>query len=158
MRNQDTRISTSGFIAIIATIVLSASPALAQEPLHAGEADSPNSLIGAVNEALRTNDAISFSNLFIPDADIWFAGEQIGKGPGAIQGAVKNRGVWSEVTTAHLDNAAVRLISPDIALIDANYVQYGSTILKHTVPVLLVAKRENAVWRIVSMRFASRIM
>jgi hypothetical protein len=155
MHNQDTRIGKSGCILIITTILLSLPLALAQEPARTADVDSPNSLMGAVNEALRMNDAVAFSNLFIPDADLWVGGEQIGKGPGAIQGAVRNRGVWSEVTPAQLDNAAVRLISPDVALIDAKYTRYGSLVLKRTVPVLLVVKHENGVWRIISMRFVS---
>ena len=158
MHKQDTCICKSSVIAIIAIIVLSSSPGLAQEPARTADVDSVNSLVRAVNEALRMNDTAAFSNLFIPDADLWLGGEQIGRGPGGIQRAVRNQGVWSEVTPGQLDNAVVRLISPDVALIDANFVRYGSTILKHTVPVLLVAKHEQGVWKIVSMRFASRIM
>jgi len=148
-------ISKLGFILAIVTILLSWSLTLAQEPTQTADAGSPSALVGAVNEALRTNDTIAFSNLFIPDADVWLGGEQIGKGPGAIQGAVKNRGVWSEITSAQLENATVRLISPDVALIDANFTQYGSMILKRTAPVLLVVKQEKGVWRIISMRFMS---
>jgi uncharacterized protein (TIGR02246 family) len=155
MHKQDTCFCKSSVIWIFSIIVLSSSLGLAQEAARTADVDGVNSFVRAVNEALRMNDAIAFSNLFIPDADLWLGGEQIGKGHGAIQGAVKNRGVWSEVTPAQLDNVAVRLISPDVALIDANYTQYGSMILKRTLPVLLVVKHEKGVWRIISMRFMS---
>ena len=155
MHRQDTRISKLGFILITTTILLSLSLALAQEPTHTADVNSPSSLVGSVNEALRINDAIAFSNLFIPDADVWLGGQQIGKGPGAIQGAVRNREGWSEVTSPQLDSATIRLISPDVALIDASFTQYGSMILKRTVPVLLVVKEEKGAWRIISMRFVS---
>jgi hypothetical protein len=155
MHKQDTCICRSSVIWIISIAMLSSSLGLAQEPARTADVDGVNSLVRAVNEALRMNDTAAFSSLFIPNADLWLGGEQIGKGPGAIQGALKNRGVWSEVTPAQLDNAAVRLISPDVALIDAKYTQYGSMILKRTIPVLLVVKHEQGVWRIASMRFVS---
>src|SRR5258705_94896 len=115
MHKQDTCICKSSVISIITIIVLSSSPGLAQEPARPADVDSVNSLVRAVNEALRMSDTAAFSNLFVPDADLWLGGEQIAKGPGAIQRAVRNRGVWSEVTPAQLDTVAIRLISPDVA-------------------------------------------
>src|SRR5260370_459153 len=155
MHLKDRIVGKQGFVSICVITALSMSLGSAQEPIRTPAAGSLNQLIGAFNEALSRNDTAAFSNLFLADADLWFGGEPAGKGYRAIQSAVSDRGIWSEVTPGRLDDASLRLISPDVALIDAKYVQYGSMIGKRAAPVLLVVKREAGEWRIVSMRFSS---
>ena len=65
---------------------------------------------------------------------------------------------WSEVTTPRMVIQSIRLITPDVALVDAANTQYGSTILVRRVPVLVVMKREGKDWRIASLRVLVDLM
>ena len=60
--------------------------------------------------------------------------------------------IWSERTEPRLHVGNVRFPSPDIALVDAAWVTYGSVVLKLRTPVLLVLKKDAAGWRILDYR------
>jgi hypothetical protein len=62
------------------------------------------------------------------------------------------RAPWSEVTTPRIVIQSMRFITPDVALVDAVNTQYGSVILVHRVPVLIVMKKEEQDWRIAALR------
>jgi hypothetical protein len=58
----------------------------------------------------------------------------------------------SEVTAPRIMVRSIRFITPDVALVDGINAQYGSVILRKSVPVLLVMKKEGSNWRIASFR------
>ncbi len=55
---------------------------------------------------------------------------------------------WSEVTSPRITIQSIRLIAPQIALVESTNTQYGSTILVRTTSMLLVMKKDGAQWRI----------
>jgi hypothetical protein len=59
---------------------------------------------------------------------------------------------WSEVTIPRVVVQSIRLITKDVALVDAANTQYGSTVLVRRVPLLMVMRREAKGWRIASLR------
>ncbi len=61
-------------------------------------------------------------------------------------------GVWTERTRPRLHVEHVQFLSPDVALVDAAWIVYGSLVLKHRTPVLLVLKKEAAGWRVAAYR------
>jgi len=64
--------------------------------------------------------------------------------------------VWGEVTPPFIEIQSVQFVSPDVALVDASQTQFGSVILKRTVPVILLMKLDGKEWRILSMRLFLR--
>jgi hypothetical protein len=60
---------------------------------------------------------------------------------------------WSEVTKARIVVKSVHFITKDVALVDAENTQYGSTLFVRRLPVLLVVKRAGLSWRIAAYRF-----
>ena len=56
------------------------------------------------------------------------------------------------VSRVYFEAAAVRLVTPDVAFVDAAASQYGSVILKRSTPAVFVLKREGGAWRISVMR------
>ena len=58
---------------------------------------------------------------------------------------------WSEISRPYFRVQAIRLVSPDTALVDASSSQYGSLALTRRA-VLLVMKKEGKVWLIASIR------
>jgi hypothetical protein len=95
--------------------------------------------IGRLVAALNTSQ--DTSSLFIPGAE--------NEMPRIAD--PEPRQPWSETTKPALVLGSVRFITPDVALADAVYGQYGSTIIRRY-PLLLVVKREGQEWRIASLR------
>jgi len=125
-------------------VALSLVTAPAQEPL---------SVITALNAALSHSDKPALASLFAADADLRTSRKILATGPEAIAEALAGHAVWSETTPPRIVKASVRLLSPEVALVDADQIRYGSMIGKQSVPVILLLKRTAADWRIVSMRF-----
>jgi hypothetical protein len=59
---------------------------------------------------------------------------------------------WSEVTSPHIATRSIRLIAPQIALVESTTTQYGSVIVMRSAPMLLVMKKDGAQWRIACVR------
>ena len=57
-----------------------------------------------------------------------------------------------EVSQVYFEAKSIRLITPDVAFVDATGSQYGTLILKRATPAIFVLKREAGVWRIAVMR------
>jgi hypothetical protein len=55
---------------------------------------------------------------------------------------------WSEVTSPRITTRSIRLIAPQIALVECTSTQYGSVIMVRTSSMLLVMKKDGAQWRI----------
>ena len=67
-----------------------------------------------------------------------------------------NRFAGQGVSQVYFEVTAIRMVSPDVAFVDAAASQFGSLILKRTSPVVFVLKRESGAWRISVMRIARR--
>jgi hypothetical protein len=59
-----------------------------------------------------------------------------------------NEQPWSEVTSPRITTRSIRLITPQIALVESTNTQYGSTIMVRATAMLLVMKKDGAQWRI----------
>ena len=67
-----------------------------------------------------------------------------------------DRFAGQEVSQVYFEATAIRLVTPDVAFVDAMACQFGSLIMKRTVPAVFVLKREGGAWRISVMRIAAR--
>ena len=67
-----------------------------------------------------------------------------------------DRFAGQEVSPVYFEATAIRLVTPDVAFVDATATQFGSLIVKRTTPAVFVLKREAGAWRIAVMRIAAR--
>jgi hypothetical protein len=67
-----------------------------------------------------------------------------------------DRFAGQEVSQVYFAVTAIRMVSADVAFVDATASQYGSLIMKRSVPAVFVLKREGGAWRISVMRVAAR--
>ena len=67
-----------------------------------------------------------------------------------------DRFAGQEVSQVYFEVTAIRMVSPDLAFVDAAASQYGSLIVKRSVPAVFVLKRGGGAWRISVMRVAAR--
>jgi len=116
------------------------------------ELDRIRSVIAEVNKALSRSDAVALSRFFTADGTLRM-GRLVATGRPAIVSAMERpRSDWSEVTPAFIETQSVEFVSGDVAIVDATQTQYGSLILKRSVPVMLLMKLDGKEWRILSMR------
>ena len=95
----------------------------------------------AIRKAIATfNDPHTRATVLARDADIARLDRSGGQGVSQV---------YCEVT-------AIKLVSPDVAFVDAAASQYGSVILKRTTPVVFVLKRGGGAWRISVLRVGGR--
>jgi ketosteroid isomerase-like protein len=95
----------------------------------------------AIRKAIATfNDPHQRATVLARDADLSPLGRFAGQ----------------EVSQVYFESTAIRLVTPDVAFVDAAASQYGSTIMKRTMPAVFVLKREGGTWRISVMRLAAR--
>ncbi len=104
-------------------------------------------LIDALNEYLADPGQQPAAAPFTDDA-----GNEITRLSDLDRSLVPANKPWPEVTEPTIVIQAIRFITPDVALIEATNVQYGSIILVRRVPLLLVVKRETSGWRIAALR------
>jgi hypothetical protein len=55
---------------------------------------------------------------------------------------------WSEVTAPLITIRSIRLITPQVALVECISSQYGSAIMVRAAPLLLVMKKNGTEWQI----------
>src|SRR5450759_5354956 len=67
-----------------------------------------------------------------------------------------DRFAGQEVSQVYFEATAIRLVTPDVAFVDATASQFGNLIVKRTMPAVFVLKREGGAWRISVMRIAAR--
>jgi hypothetical protein len=60
-----------------------------------------------------------------------------------------------EVSPVYFEATAIRLVTQDVAFVDATASQFGSLIMKRTMPAVFVLKREGGAWHIAVMRIAA---
>lgn len=117
--------------AIIGLAIILAYPALADD------ADERAAIVGII--ASLNSHADSLSDLLAPgnvDIDVDFD---------PVFGTEEQ---WSEVTHPQLEVRSTRILSPKIAIVEADNVQYGSVIVKRSQPLLLLFRKYGTQWRI----------
>jgi hypothetical protein len=102
----------------------------------------------------RKSEPQSFRILFWAEADYRDAQRSL-KRPDALIFLFANREVWSEQTPPRLQDESIRFVAPSVAFVDAQFVQYGSTILKSAIPVVLLLRKEADIWKMSSWRMLS---
>jgi len=135
----------------LAVTVSSTLITLAEEPDRPVETARVRSVIVELNKARRDANAKAFSQLFAPDGNLRVGNEIIATGPDAIEDAMKNPPVWTEMTAPKIENESVRFVSPVVALVDGTQTRFGPLILKESVPVTLLLKLDGQEWRIISL-------
>ncbi len=127
--------------------------ALVAAPAERAEATaSIEAVIRALNHARQQGDVNGAAGLFAPDADIWMNGSRVARGPAAVKELFVECPPWSQTTRPWIRTDSVRLLGPDVALVDAVAVRYGSVIVKSEIPITIVLRRQPAGWRIASFR------
>ena len=117
--------------AIIGLAIILAYPALADD------ADERAAIVGII--ASLNSHADSLADFLAPDnVDI-----EVDIDP--VFGTEEQ---WSEVTHPQLEVRSTRILSPKIAIVEADNVQYGSLILRRSQPLLLPFRKYGGQWRI----------
>jgi hypothetical protein len=120
------------------------------------QSDAPQTgiatLISAMNDALRKSDTDALAAVFEATSDFRITGSRAVTGARPISVRLLARRPWSEVTPPKIENMAIRMITPNVAVVDAAWVQYGSAVTRRALPVLLVVKKEGEHWRVASLR------
>ena len=94
----------------------------------------------AIRKAIATfNDPRLRATVLAPGADV----------------APLRRLAGQEVSQVYFAATAIRLVTPDVAFVDATGSQYGSVILKRTIPAVFVLKRDGGAWLITVMRMGA---
>jgi hypothetical protein len=125
---------------------------------EAADIEQVRSLITAFNEAALKPEPQSFRSLFTQDADYRDGARHV-IGADALVSLFTNRQVFSERTAPTLRDESIRLIGPAAAFVDAQFVVFGSTVVKSGVPVvLLIEKAQGGEWKISQWRTAACLM
>jgi len=120
----------------------------------ADETDEVRSVLRRFNEVMRKPETQSFRGLFTSQSD-YRDGAHTLKGPDTIVFLLTNSQAWSERTPPMLEEVSIRLVGPSAAFVDARVIQYGSTILKSSVPVVLLLEKDAGVWKFSSWRMST---
>jgi len=109
------------------------------------------SVVRDFNRASQKPDPRLFASLFTPDAD-YRDSMRILKGREALVALFASRQRWSERTAPMLQDVEIRIVGAATALVDGQIVQYGTTLGKSAVRVVLVLLKEDNQWKISSWR------
>jgi uncharacterized protein (TIGR02246 family) len=117
------------------------------------EPDGIRSVISALNKARAQHDSKAFAQLFTTDGELRIGSQIVATGPAGIENALRRpEEIWSETFSAGIEIGSIRFLSRNIAVVDAVQNQFGSLILKQSVPVTVWLKRSGRNWRITSLR------
>jgi uncharacterized protein (TIGR02246 family) len=133
---------------IIMIVCLLAAPMGAQAPAASNEESRVAAVIENYVKARNARDPKAIEALFTADADQYTTGGEWRRGrahviPGTARSTNQNPGIRS------IALAAVRFITPDVAIADGTYTIAGSDVPRWTTIVL---KREAEEWRIAAIR------
>lgn len=126
----------------VLTAVLLAATVAAQTP------DESAAAIRSVIKEFNKDRAMgrdSAANHLMRNADFW-------NGTGDVRPLAVQREVMTEMTAPQIRHETVRLLSPDVAVVDAYEIQYGSLPTIRRQPVTLLMQREGGEWKIASLR------
>lgn len=116
--------------AIIGLALILAYPALADDT------NERVAIVGIIASLNRQADTLS--DLLAPDNI-------------DIDPAFGTEGQWPEVTRPQLAVRSIRVLSPKVAIVEADNIQYGSIILRRSQPILLLFRKYGGQWRIACM-------
>jgi ketosteroid isomerase-like protein len=119
----------------------------------ADEAEAIRAVLRRFNQAVHKPESQPLRAFFTLDADYRDA-TRVLKGRDALGLLFANRQVWTERTPPMIQKESIRLAAPTVAFVDAQLVQYGSTIVKSGTPVVLLLEKEAGGWKIASWRMA----
>jgi hypothetical protein len=130
-------------------LLTAAAPPLRSQPLP------PQELRAAVEnlkDAVSSLDTTELERMLSDDADLWTGGSRPETGRAAVARRLTQRPVWSERSAPIWRDESIRVLTPDVALVDARMVQHGTVFLSDRSHVLFVFRKEPAGWRISSIR------
>ena len=133
---------------VVLMFVLFAVPARSQQVAPA----VLRAAISELKQAIVRADAAVLARVLSDDVDLWTGGILRETGQSSVAGNVTQRPIWSERGPAYLKNESIRVVSADVALVDARWVRYGSTGSAGSPPVLFVLKKEGPRWLVASIR------
>ena len=128
--------------------------AIAGLAMGADETEAIRAALRRFNEAVRKPEPQPLRASFTADADYRDA-TRVLRGADALASLFADRQAWSERTPPMLQDESIRLAGSSVAFVDAQLVQYGSTILKSGVPVVLLLEKAAGEWKIASWRMAA---
>ena len=102
------------------------------------------------------NDPVQRVGLFTKDADSQVDFDHLvdlhRKGSLSTGVAIGMNETWTEMTVPRVLSGRIRLITPDVAIVDAASTIRGAVTLTPSVPLLVVMKKEGGQWRIAAVR------
>jgi uncharacterized protein (TIGR02246 family) len=123
---------------------------------QAQEPDRIRSVLSALNQARAQHDSKAFAQLFTSDGELLIGGQVVATGPAGIENALRQPAeIWTETFSAGIEIGSIRFLSRNVAVVDAVQNQFGSLILKQSVPVTVWLKRSGKNWRIASLQLHS---
>jgi len=75
--------------------------------------------------------------------------------PGADLGGL-SRFQGPELSQVYFEFKALQFVTPDVALVDTAGSQYGSVVVKRSLPALFVLKKQGGEWRVAIVRLTGR--
>ena len=92
------------------------------------------------------DDAAALARLFAPDSEYRLGARIVATGPAAIAEALRPS-LFSEQTQPRLELRDLFPLTPELSLIRAQQIAYGTLILKQRVAVLLLVRRTGSGWK-----------
>lgn len=116
----------------------------------------------AINRIIEAiNDPVQRPTLFTKDADSMVNFDRLidlhlmsSRSVGV--GGVGIDETWRVLTAPRVVTGTIRFITPEVAIVNSASQIRGAVTLAETVPILLVLKKEQAVWRICAVRTVVR--
>ena len=124
-------------------LLLAALAVLPASGWQSADLENIRQALASLNVVFRTHSASSVKALFT-------SGTPVAEVEAVIDALPKP---MSEVSTPVLERESIRLVSPDVAVVDAFRTQYGSVVVRSSIPVMLVMKKEAGAWKIAALRF-----
>ena len=141
----------------ISTVALSILLGAVSAPASAAEADDPKILVDGFIRAWNAHDMKALAELFLEDAEFVNAAGMSWKGRDVIQTMHERfHAARFKTTTLAETNTTVRMLRPDVAVLDFQSELSGSRdangilLPKRHGIMLIVAVRQEGGWRIVS--------
>jgi uncharacterized protein (TIGR02246 family) len=132
---------------IILTLMLIATPTLSAQAPTADEA-AIKALVQRYMDARNARDPDAVADLFTADADQYTTGGEWRRGRAEVVAGTA-RSTKQNPGTRSADIAAIRFLTPDVAIADGNYDISGGDVRRWTT---MVVKREAGTWRIAAIR------
>lgn len=104
-------------------------------------------LLLALNDSLAHHNAQLLSTLITNDTEVWTGSGTQARGAGPLNPLLREPQFWSERTVPRLMNETAHFLSPSLAVVNAELVQYG-TLGRASTPAVIILKRNHGHWRL----------